>query len=124
MSTSTTETKYIALEHDAQQKVWMQKFINEPQLNNTTLSITLLNDNKLSIKLVYNVKQHSHTKHIDIQHHYIYNMIDDKKLFVKWILINDMFADELMKTLTKNVFKSHCQQLEVVQLDEMNRQKE
>jgi hypothetical protein len=75
-------SEYIALEHDAQQKVWMWKFINELKLNDTILSITLLEDNESSIKLVHNVKQHSHTKHIDVQHHYIWNMIDNKS----WLL--------------------------------------
>jgi len=71
MSTLITETEYIALKHDAQQKVWIQKFINKLKLNNTTASITLLNNNKSNIKLVHNAKQHSHTKHIDVQYHYI-----------------------------------------------------
>jgi len=56
MSTSTTEVKYIALEHDAWQKVWMQRFINELKLNDAITNITLLNDNESSIKLVHNVK--------------------------------------------------------------------
>jgi len=49
----------------------MQRFINELELDNTTANITFLDDNKLSLKLMHNVKQHSHTKHIDVQHHYI-----------------------------------------------------
>jgi len=71
MSTLTTKVKYIALEHDAQQKVWMQRFINELELDDTTVNITLLDDNESNIKLMHNVKQHSHTKHINVQHHYI-----------------------------------------------------
>jgi len=62
----TIEAEYIALRHSVKQKVWMQKFINELRLNNIILSITLLKDNKLSIKLVYNVKQHSCMKYINI----------------------------------------------------------
>ncbi len=71
MSTLTTKVKYIVLEHDAQQKVWIQRFINELELDDTTVNITLLDDNELNIKLMHNVKQHSHTKHINVQHHYI-----------------------------------------------------
>jgi len=56
MLTSKIKVKYIALEHDAQQRIWMQKFINELKLNNTTLSITLLNDNELNIKLMHNTE--------------------------------------------------------------------
>ena len=83
MSTLTTEIKYIALKHDVQQRVWIQRFINELKLNDTITSITLLNNNELNIKLVYNIKQHNHIKHINMQHHYIQNMIDNKKLIVK-----------------------------------------
>ncbi len=50
------KAEYIVLRYDVKQKVWMQKFINELKLNNTTLSITLLEDNELSIKLMHNVK--------------------------------------------------------------------
>jgi len=87
------------------------------------MSITLLNNNKLNIKLMHNTEQHNHTKHIDIQHHYICNMIDNKKLIIECIFMNNMLTDKLMKTLTKNIFKSCHQQLKVVQLDEMNRQR-
>jgi len=124
MSTSTTEVKYIALEHGAQQKVWMQRFINELKLNNAITSITLLNNNESSIKLVHNVKQHSCTKHIDVQHHYIWNMINDKELIVKWVATKNILMNELTKMLTKNMFQSHCQQLKIVQLDETDRQRE
>ena len=47
-----------------------------------TFNITLLEDNELSIKLVQNSEQHSYTKHINVQHHYIQNIIDNKKLVV------------------------------------------
>jgi len=62
----TIKVKYIALEHDVQQKVWIWKFINKLKLNNTTANITLLNDNELNIKLIHNVKQHNHIKYINV----------------------------------------------------------
>jgi len=104
MSISTTKAEYIALEHDAQQRVWMWRFINELKLNDAITNITFLDNNKSSIKLVHNVKQHSHTKHIDVQHHYIWNMINDRELIVKWVVMKDMLTDKLTKVLTKNIF--------------------
>ena len=123
VSTSTIKIKYIALEHDAQQKVWMWKFINELKLNDAIISITLLDDNKLSIKLMYNVKQYSYRKHIDVYHHYIQNMINDEELIVEWVTTENMLMNELMKVLIKNIFWSYCQQFEIIWLDEMNRQR-
>jgi len=104
MSTSITEIKYIALEHDVQQKVWMWKFINELKLNDTIINITLLNNNELNIKLVHNVKQHNYTKYINVQHHYIWNIINDEKLIVKWVAMKDILMNELMKIIIKNIF--------------------
>ena len=60
----------------------MQRFINKLSLNQVTPNITLLGDNESSIKLVQNLEQRSYTKHIDVQHHYIQNIIDDKELVV------------------------------------------
>ena len=71
VSTSTTEAEYITLGHSARQGIWMQRFINELGLDQATPNITLLGDNESSIKLVQNPEQHSCTKHIDVQHHYI-----------------------------------------------------
>jgi len=78
--TSTTKVKYITLEHDVQQKVWMQRFINELKLNVAILSIILLKNNKSNIKLMHNVKQHSNTKHINVQHQYIWNIVNNEEL--------------------------------------------
>ena len=96
----------------------MWRFINELGLDQVTPNITLLGDNESSIKLVQNLEQHSHTKHIDIQHHYIQNMVDDKELVVDWVPTREMLTDGLTKVLTKDTFRSHCQQLGLIQLAE------
>jgi len=83
VSTLTREIKYIVLKHDAQLKVWMQKFINELKFNDTTVSITLLKNNKLNIKLMHNTKQHSCIKYINVQHYYIQNIINNKEFYWK-----------------------------------------
>ena len=116
VSTSTTEAEYIALGHGARQGVWMRRFLNELGLDEAIPNIILLGDNKSSIALVQNPEQHSCTKHIDVQHHYIQNLVEDRELIVNWVPTKKMLADGLTKTLTKNTFRSHCQQLGVVQL--------
>ena len=118
VSTSTAEAEYIALGHGARQGVWMQRFINELGLCELEPNITLLGDNESSIKLVQNTEQHSHTKHIDIQHHYIQSLMDDGELVVEWVATKDMLADRLTKALTKDLFKEHRQQLGLEHIEE------
>jgi len=72
---------------------------------------------------MHNVKQHNYIKHINVQYYYIQNIIDNKELIINKICISEILTDKLTKNLTKNTFKSHCQQLEVVWFDEINRQK-
>ena len=43
-------------------------------------------------------------------------MIDDKELVVNWVPTREMLADGLTKALTKDTFRSHRQQLGLVQL--------
>jgi hypothetical protein len=68
---------------------------------------------------MHNAEQHSHIKYIDVQHHYIQNMINNKELIVEWISTNEILTDKLTKILTKNTFKSYWKQLEVVWLNEV-----
>ena len=61
----------------------MRKFNNKLELNESTSHITLLEDNELSISLAQNAEQHSYTKHINIQHHYLRAIVRDRELVVK-----------------------------------------
>lgn len=44
------------------------------------LEITLDGDNEMSIALTKNAESQHCTKHIDVQHHYIRELIDEKEL--------------------------------------------
>ncbi len=70
---------------------------------------------------MHNIKQYSYTKHIDVQHYYIQNMINDNKLIVKWVATDNMLMNELIKTLIKNIFRSYRQHLKIVWLDRLNK---
>ena len=76
--TSITEAEYITLEHTAWQAVWMQRFMNKLKIQTTI--ILLWGDNKLSIKLVKNAEFHAHIKYINVQHHYIRELISEREL--------------------------------------------
>ena len=87
----------------------MQRFINVLELCELESNITLLDDNKSSIRLVQNAEQHSYTKHIDVQHHYIQSLVDNRELIVEWVAIKNMLVNGLTKALTKDLFKEHQQ---------------
>lgn len=103
--TSTTKAEYIALGHAAREGVWIKRFINELLLKITGLC--LKGDNEASLNLTKNPESQHRTKHIDVQHHYVRELVNNKELDVEWIPSAMMLADEMTKALTVDLFKKH-----------------
>lgn len=60
----TSEAEYIALGQTAREVVWIRRIMNEMRLE--AESITLHDNNEMSINLTRNVESQHYTKHIDI----------------------------------------------------------
>lgn len=69
--------------------------------------VTLSGDNKMSITLIRNVKSQHQTKHIDVQHHYIGELINEKELTAKWISSFEMLANGMTKELSAKTFRKY-----------------
>ena len=69
ISLSTAEVEYIAADNCCTQLLWMQKLLLDYGIRQVHLTIYCDNTNAINIskKLV----QHSQTKHVEIQHHFI-----------------------------------------------------
>ena len=106
VSTSTTEAEYIALGHAAREAVWIRRFINEMNLE-AVENLTLYGDNEMSIALTKNAESQHRTKHIDVQHHYIRELVNEKELTIKWIPGSSMLADGMTKALPTETFRKH-----------------
>ena len=52
--------------------------------------------------LTKNAKSQHQTKHIDVQHHYIQELVDKKELEVSWICSSSMLVDGFTKALSKD----------------------
>jgi hypothetical protein len=61
--------------------------------------ILLLCDNESSIKIAYNSCEHSRTKHIDIQHHFLRDHAIKGDIVISHIRTNDQLADIFTKSL-------------------------
>lgn len=80
VSTSTTEAEYIALGHGARESVWIRRFLNELKVEAPIGACLLHGDNETSIILTKNAESQARTKHIDVQHHYIRELVADKEV--------------------------------------------
>ena len=77
----TMEAKYMAVTAATHKAIWLQQLISELRIN--TISLMPIHiDNRVAIKLMKDSKFHTCTKHINIKHHYIRDMIKDRDIVV------------------------------------------
>lgn len=77
-----TKAKYITLGYAAQEAVWVKRFINKMQLE-AVIDLTLYENIEMSITLTKNAKSQYRTKYINVQHHYIWELINEKEIIIK-----------------------------------------
>ena len=100
---STTEAEYIAAANCATQAVWLRRMLGElqHQQNGPT---TIYCDNKSTIALTKNPMFHGRSKHIDIKHHYIRELVKDKEIVVEYCASEYQVADIFTKSLKADLF--------------------
>jgi hypothetical protein len=70
--------------------------------------VKIFADNQGAIALTKNPVFHNHSKHIDVQYHYICKKVADGELQIKFIPTADMVADALTKALPPALHSMHC----------------
>ena len=64
----------------------------------------MLGDNQGSQSLANNPENHQRTKHIDIQYHYVRELVETGAIAIEYCPTRLMLADILTKPLSKTVF--------------------
>jgi hypothetical protein len=102
ISLSTAEAEYIAAGSCCTQLLRMKKLLCDYGFTQDTMVIHC--DNTSAINISKNLVQHSRTEHIDIQHHFIRNLVEFRE--VALILTENQLADILTKPLDGSRFES------------------
>ena len=97
ISLSTAEAEYIVAGSCCTQLLWMQKLLHDYGIRQEYLTIYC--DNTSVINISKNPVQHSRTKHIEIWHHFIKELVEDGTLTLKFIHTDDQKADLFTKPL-------------------------
>ncbi len=80
-------------------------------------STIILADNQATIKINSNLVNHSWVKHINMFYHYIQNKVEEKAIKLKYILIDQMMIDDLIKSLKSGKFLSFRSVMKLVEHD-------
>ena len=101
---STAESEYIAAGSSCTQLLWMKQMLEEYKVKQDVM--TLYCDNISAINISKNPVQHSKTKHIEIRHHFIRELVEEKKIVLEYISTDKQIADIFTKALDTNRFES------------------
>src|SRR6202012_1228137 len=109
---SSTEAEYMLLCDTSRQLVWVHSLFSKLGIN--LQPIPLCGDNQGSIFLASNPVQEKWIKHIDIQYHYIHNVIQEKQVELFFIEGAENPTDLFTKNLGHIKFLKFREQLRLV----------
>jgi hypothetical protein len=112
---STTESKYMAATHASKEAVWLQILCSGIGLVQEAVRIEC--DSKSAIFLAKNPAYHSKTKHIDVQYHFVRDMIEEKKVSLMNVDTLKNVADSLKKSVSTEKFSWCRGSMGIVALD-------
>ncbi|XP_036341057.1 secreted RxLR effector protein 161-like [Rhagoletis pomonella] len=98
---STTEAEYLSMSAAVREALWLKQFVNELDRSSTN-TIPINCDNMSSIELAEVEGFRNRTKHIDVRHHHIRDMINEGVVSIKYIPSEEMAADNLTKAVPRD----------------------
>ena len=103
---STTEAEYMSMTQAAKEIVWLRALLEELGATGHIRQMSQLHgDNQGALALARNPEYHARTKHIDIQFHFIRELVGDEKIYLEYCPTSDMIADVMTKPLPRTTHK-------------------
>ena len=99
---STTEAEYVATTHCAKQVIWHRSLLNEVGISLPSTS-TIFSDNQAAVSIAHHLEHHARTKHINIAHHFLCDLVQNGMLNLVYINTQINLADIFTKLLPKAV---------------------
>eukprot|EP00253_Pinus_taeda_P028556 PITA_28556 len=104
---STTKAEYMAATHECKEAVWFQRLCSSMALVQEAIRIDC--DSQSAIFLEKDPTYHSKTKHIDVQYHFVRDMIEGKNVLLVKVDTLKNTVDALTKSVSSEKF-SWCRE--------------
>ena len=99
---STVEAEYIVADSCCTQLLWMKQMLKDYGIVQDTLIVYC--DNTSAINISKNLVQHFRTKHIDIRHHFIRELVENKSVVIEHVATDKQLTDIFTKALDSSKF--------------------
>ncbi len=101
---STTEAEYVALSAAVQQGQWILQLLVDIG-EGLTRPLVIREDNQAAIQIAKNPVLHKRTKHIDVRHHFVRDVVHNGIIELSYINTKEQVADILTKALPRDQFQ-------------------
>ncbi|GJU15951.1 uncharacterized mitochondrial protein-like protein [Tanacetum coccineum] len=105
VSRSSCESEYRAMANTAAEIIWLTHLLRKLHALPPDRP-TLLCDNKSALFMTQNPVAHKRAKHIDLDYHFIRELVNSGKLFTKFVPTNLQVADIFTKSLPRSQFET------------------
>jgi hypothetical protein len=102
---SSTEAEYHSLSDCAQESIFTQNLLRE--VMNMNLPAIIYEDNLGAIYLTKNQQVSTRTKHIDIRHHFLRDLVQDKRIEIRFIRSENNSSDITTKNTPQALHNEH-----------------
>eukprot|EP01018_Ginkgo_biloba_P035895 Gb_13769 [translate_table: standard] len=100
---SITEVEYMAATHACKEAIWLNRLCSDIGLKQG--AVTLSCDSQSAICLARNSTFHARTKHIDVQYHFVIDMVEDGKVMLEKVETVANVVDALTKPVSTTKFR-------------------
>ena len=100
---STTEAEYMVATHACKEAIWLKRLCSDVGVD--AGQITICCDSQSAICLAKNPTFHARTKHIDVQFHFVRDMVEDGKVNLEKVDTAKNVADSLTKPVSTKKFR-------------------
>ena len=107
VTNSSCKAEYIALSEASCKALWLWQFLREVHFLKPSPTIVLCNNNGAK-SLSSDPTHHSHSKHIDVHHHFVREHVEDGSIAIWHVPGHDNVADIFMKALPCPDFTCLC----------------
>ena len=115
---SSAEAEYINKYNAIKKLIFLIQALKEMRYDDSdTNSTIILADNQATIKMNSNFVNHFRVKHINTFYHYVQNKIEERVIKLKYIFIDQMIIDDLIKSLKSGKFLSFRSVMSLVEHD-------
>jgi hypothetical protein len=98
---STMEAEYMAMSRCTREAIWLRQLMEDVGCVQEEAT-TIMCDNQGSMALAKNPTKHDRSKHIDVQHHFIREKVENKVIELEYCPTQYMVADVLTKALARD----------------------